>query len=144
MAWRGRVSPTTSTISAGPRDWVSWRGGESEITNASLPGTAPTHHPSGAGVGAGEANSGLAHLLRLSLTPGGTDSASRRRRRGRQGLPAPCPWARQTCSTGMVYKSSLSHSHSLSMPAGSACERSDKPPAAPVRPSPVNSILRLL
>jgi hypothetical protein len=33
---------------------------------------------------------------------------------------------------------------SLSMPAGSACERSDKPPAAPVRPSPVNSILRLL
>lgn len=31
-----------------------------------------------------------------------------------------------------------------SMPAGSACERSDKPPAAPVRPSPPNSILRLL
>jgi hypothetical protein len=66
------------------------------------------------GVGAGEANSSLAHLLALSLTPGGTDSASRRRRRGTQGLPAPCPWARQTCSTGVVYKSSLSHSHSLS------------------------------
>jgi hypothetical protein len=39
MAWRGRVSPTTSSaISAGPRDWVSWRGGESEITNASCQG----------------------------------------------------------------------------------------------------------
>lgn len=25
----------------------------------------------------------------------------------RQGLPAPCSWARQTCSTGAVYKSSL-------------------------------------
>lgn len=24
-------------------------------------------------------------------------------------MPAPCPWARQTCSTGAVYKSSLSH-----------------------------------
>lgn len=32
-----------------------------------------------------------------------------RRCRRRQGLPAPSPWARQTCSTGAVDKSSLSH-----------------------------------
>ena len=45
--------------------------------------------------------------------PRGTDNASRRRRQARQGLPAPCPWARQTCSTGAVYKSSLSHALTL-------------------------------
>lgn len=31
----------------------------------------------------------------------------------RQGLPAPCSWARQTCSTGAVYKSSLTSRPSL-------------------------------
>ena len=45
--------------------------------------------------------------------PRGTDNASRRRKQARQGLPAPCPWARQTCSTGAVYKSSLSHALTL-------------------------------
>jgi hypothetical protein len=42
MAWHGvaecLLPLALLSISAGPRDWVSWRGGESEITNASCQG----------------------------------------------------------------------------------------------------------
>jgi hypothetical protein len=148
MAWHGvaecLLPLALLSISAGPRDWVSWRGGESEITNASCQGLRQ-------------------HIIL---------QARRRSRRSEQQPRSPtralthawryrqCQPQTQTRHAGLASSLSMGPSDvqhgrglqvitfsltlSLSMPAGSACERSDKPPAAPVRRSPVNSILRLL
>lgn len=124
MPWHGVavcLPPATASI---PRDWgqQAWRR-KVKITNSGQRGSsAPTHHPSGVVGGemtmmarpAGEVcTQHHQNQQQQQQQPGGTDNASRRRRQARQGLPAPCPWARQTCSTGAVYKSSLSHALTL-------------------------------
>ena len=123
MPWHGvavfLLPPTTASI---PRDWgqQAWRResenhelGPSRVlcANTSAFRCSRLMMIMAPSVRAGEVHT--QHHQGQEQQPGGTDNASRRRRQARQGLPAPCPWARQTCSTGAVYKSSLSHALTL-------------------------------